>query len=97
MAVRAKFRVTSVESELHSRQLPEGKDEQGRTIYRSETVEKRTVKLAPVYSQDPDSENRAFWDATPTGKLELGVINPEAWTLFDLGGEYYLDITQADV
>ena len=57
--------------------------------------ELRSVNLTPVYSNDPASENAQFWRFTPTGKIELGTINPEAWKQFELGKEYYIDFTPA--
>ncbi len=57
--------------------------------------EMRTVELSPV-SGDGGSENKAFWEATPSGKLSLGCINLEAAEQFDLGKEYYLDLTLAE-
>lgn len=30
-----------------------------------------SVKMNPVYSQDPTHENKAFWDATPCGEITL--------------------------
>lgn len=62
-----------------------------------ESVEMRTLIFVPVYSSDPNSENAAFWDATPQGRLELGTINPKAWCQFKLGEEYYLDFSLAGV
>jgi hypothetical protein len=55
----------------------------------------RSFKFSPVYSNEPDSENKAFWDATPQGSLELGITNDAAWPLFTVGQEYYLDFTPA--
>jgi hypothetical protein len=58
-------------------------------------TEKRTLygaKLSPVYSADPDSENKAFWDATPQGSFEVGSIHDG---LFVPGNDYYIDITEA--
>jgi hypothetical protein len=56
-----------------------------------------TIKMAPVYSQDPESENRKFWEASPSGSLLLAVINKQAADQFILGREYYLDFTEAPV
>ena len=92
MSVRAKFKVTSVEAQQYTRNI--GKDASSGT-YSYETVEMRTVKLAPVYSDKPDAENKAFWDATPSGKIELGTINPGAWEPFALGAEFYVDFSPA--
>lgn len=47
----------------------------------------------PVYSSDPASENKAFWDATPSGELKMTCILSEA---FEVGKSYYLDFTPAD-
>jgi hypothetical protein len=55
-----------------------------------------TIKMAPVYSQDPESENRKFWEASPSGSLLLAVINQQAAEQFILGKEYYLDFIPAD-
>ncbi len=54
-----------------------------------------TIKMAAVYSQDPESENRKFWEASPSGTLVLGVVNSEAAGQFELGREYYLDFSEA--
>lgn len=63
--------------------------EELRTPYKA-----RTYKFAPVYSNKPEHENKAFWDATPQGSLQLTITNEAAW-VFELGQEYYLDITPA--
>lgn len=55
-----------------------------------------TVKLDPVYSPDPKSENGKFWNFTPMGKIELGTINKAAADAFELGKEYYIDFTRAE-
>lgn len=62
----------------------------------------RSVELLPVYSQNPNHENKAFWDATPSGKIELyinaaddgGGPRPAA-EAFEPGQEYYIDISPA--
>ncbi|HEX9711444.1 MAG TPA: hypothetical protein VGB52_02695 [Actinomycetota bacterium] len=51
------------------------------------------VDLHPVYSTDPESENKAFWDSTPSGHLQLTISNKPAAEIFVEGQEYYLDIT----
>lgn len=80
--VRAKFHVQKVEKTLYG--------------YAPDQKEMTTLTLAPVYSNDPESENKKFWDATPSGKLELGVILPGAAEYFELGQEYYLDFTKVE-
>lgn len=95
MSVRAKFRLNSFTTELH--QSYPHRTEGGQVDYkRPESVEKRTLNFTPVYSDDPASENKAFWDATPSGSLQLGVVNPEAWKHFEIGKAYYLDFTPAE-
>lgn len=50
------------------------------------------VELWPVYSQEEGHENKRFWDATPSGKLEM-TIKSDAAKEFILGEEYYIDFT----
>lgn len=54
----------------------------------------QTIKLSPVTSGS--EENKAFYEATPSGTVELATINPEAGNYFELGKEYYLDFTKAE-
>lgn len=57
----------------------------------------RTIKLSPVYANgDPNHENTKFWPATPSGSVELGIINAAAADQFEVGKEYYVDFTAAD-
>lgn len=49
------------------------------------------IEMAPVYSDDPDHPNRAFWEATPNGKIEMQINNPSALEQFEVGKEYYVD------
>lgn len=88
--VRAKFIVDRFTSSLSTQQ----KDKKGDwSASNTEEVEKRTIVLRAIYSDDPNDENRKFWEATPSGQIELQVINPEAWQAFELGKEYYVDFT----
>jgi hypothetical protein len=54
----------------------------------------RTVVLVPVTSGS--EENKAFYAATPSGKIELATINAEAAAQFKIGSEVYIDFTSAD-
>lgn len=56
------------------------------------------VKLTPVYSSDPNHENKTFWDATPNGSIEMYIQNQAAFDFFTekMGGEYYVDFTRAE-
>jgi hypothetical protein len=91
MSVRAKFQVTRIESQVYSTNV---KREDG-SGYDAVKREMRTIVMHPVYSNDPTDENRRFWDASPSGELRLGTVNPDAWAQFDLDGVYYLDFTKA--
>jgi hypothetical protein len=52
-----------------------------------------TVHLTPVTSGS--DENKAFFDATPGGKIELGTVNEEVLKQFAIGDEFYVDFTLA--
>ena len=60
------------------------------------TVGSREVTLTPVYSNVPESENKSFWDATPSGTIKMWITNKSAWPAFEnLGQEFYVDFTPA--
>lgn len=90
--VRAKFKVQKIERTSHMRSL--GKNDKGAEAW--EPCELHTIVLQPVYSSDPEHENRTFWNASPSGEIRLGTINEQAWSQFELGSEYYVDFTPAD-
>jgi hypothetical protein len=81
MTVRAKFLLESVNSVVYHQNCSR--------------MEMRTFNFRPVYSTDPEHENKKFWDASPQGSLQLGVVNKRVWDQFELGKEYYLDFTEA--
>lgn len=89
MSVRAKFQVQRIESSVWSKHHEA--DAVGPAGYRN--VEMRTVVLGPVMGGS--DENKRFWDASPSGEIRLGTINPDAWKQFELGKEYYIDFTPA--
>jgi hypothetical protein len=47
------------------------------------------VKFMAVYSEKKDDENKQFWDATPSGHLELSTVKQLPWSI---GHEYYIDM-----
>lgn len=51
------------------------------------------VKLNPVYGDTP--ENKAFFNSTPTGLIELNVTQA-AFDLFELGRVYYVDFAMEE-
>ena len=40
-------------------------------------------------------DNKAFFKWTPSGKLDVSIVNPEIAEQVTVGAEYYLDITPA--
>jgi hypothetical protein len=53
------------------------------------------VKLRAVI--DGSAENEAFFHYTPYGELSMGTINQAAFDQFEVGKQYYLDISSAEV
>ena len=80
MQVRAKFTV----QQITRRQTTVWKDG------KSENQEVHTVEMWPVTGGS--DENKSFFASTPTGKIELGTINPN---LFELNKTYYVDFAEA--
>lgn len=78
--VRAKFVVQSVTRSRH--------------WDRTKNTELNTIKLSPVTANNP--ENQKFYEATPSGQIEIGTINDEAAKAFPLGGEVYVDFTPVE-
>lgn len=90
MTIRAKFRLIGWRNTLGSR--PKTKpDPDG--ILRWEECLMASLEFTAVVGNSP--ENQLFWNATPSGKLELNIINPEAVKELNLGKEYYIDIIEA--
>lgn len=63
------------------------------------TVEQQSggkVVMTPVYEPDAakDTENARFTKATPSGRIELGIDNPDAMKFFKPGKSYYVDFTE---
>ena len=53
------------------------------------------VVLFPVYSEDPNHENKKFWDATPSGTIQMIINNPAAFERFTMDKQFYVDFTPA--
>ena len=65
----------------------------GRTVDgKYQECTKISVVFIPVGDDSP--ENKLFWDATPSGKIEFTYMNPEALEELVLGREYYVDFTE---
>lgn len=86
MKVIAKFRCDEIRQIMSS--VPFTKPD-GKTGWKSGEV--RTVVLSPVCGNgDPNHENTKFWQASPSGKIEIGCANLPAAEAFELGEEYYV-------
>jgi len=83
MVVRAKFILTEWKNHMGSRPI-NGKWE--KCIMTSLVFE-------PVAGDT--EENKKFWAASPFGKIELGIVNPEAVEELEILKEYYVDFTLA--
>lgn len=54
----------------------------------------KSIKLGVVYGDTP--ENRAFFQATPGGTIDVSVVSPEAAAILAIGKEFYVDFTPAE-
>jgi hypothetical protein len=89
--VRCKFRCNEVNrsASTRSEQVDDG---QGGKKWENKPITLYGVKMTPVYSDKPDSENKKFWEFTPAGSFEMQSITEG---MFEPGKEYYIDITPA--
>jgi len=55
--------------------------------------ELRSIKFNVVVDGSP--ENKEFFKWTPSGQIQLGTLNRNAWEQFPLGAEMYVDFTSA--
>ena len=51
------------------------------------------MRFDAVYSDDKNSENYSFSQATPSLSLSMYISNPAVLDAFEQGKEYYLDFT----
>ena len=49
------------------------------------------VMLNPVYGNE--GENKAFWQATPQGQIDITITNPATAILFKPGQEFHVNFT----
>lgn len=57
-------------------------------------VDAEEVTLQAVYGNGED--NKAWSAATPSGRLQITITNPEAQGKFEPGKSYFLDIAPAE-
>lgn len=51
------------------------------------------IVLSPVNGNS--EENKQFFKYTPSGRIELSILNQAAAAQFEVGKEYYIDFTPA--
>lgn len=66
-----------------------------RAKFKVDEVADGTLRASPVVSSEPGSENSKFWDATPSGSLEVTATKAGIFSALKVGDEFYLDITPA--
>ncbi len=59
------------------------------------TPEMETVTATATYDPTPGTENNAFWQSTPNGRLDITITNPELLGSFKQGQHYYIDFRPA--
>lgn len=47
--------------------------------------------MTAVYSDGENAENKAFWEATPSGEFKVATVKHMPW---EPGKFYYLDVTE---
>jgi hypothetical protein len=89
MAVRAKIFVSSIEHQRNWRKEPGA-------------VGDAVVTFGFAYKADPNHENKAFWEATPSGTLQLRLSGKAGAgaiaffeSMFARNAEMYLDFAEA--
>ena len=88
VAVRCKFKLYSRTSTI-----------QAHGSYDKETNSYPTKEVQSFLFQvvtDGSEEDKAFFASTPSGRLEIGVVNPEAVKELELNKTYFVTITPAD-
>lgn len=94
MSVRAKFLCNSVAIDKRP-WAPVDPETGQRDWAKREDQEQRTFNFTPVGDDPTGGENRKFWEASPSGSLQLGCVNEDVWPFFEVGETYYLDFTKA--
>jgi len=84
MAIRAKFVVSKL-SKIRAN------NSQGQPGFGFE------VTMYPVAGgPNATEEDKAFWSATPSGEIRMGIINAAAGQQFEPGDAWYVDFTKAE-
>lgn len=67
------------------------------SMYHNKKVIAGNIKFSFNYhNQDPKHPNYDFFDATPSGSLQMYIQNPEALKRLDVGKDYELILREID-
>lgn len=55
-----------------------------------------SIKLSAVVGGSNSEENDEFFNATPFGVIDMGIVNAKASEQFEVGKEFYVDFTLAE-
>ena len=95
LTVRCKFKLDEVATRMSSRAKYEQQADGSMKHVGYEPGFLYDAKFSAVYgdrTKPQDSDNAKFWDATPSGSLVVSTIRQMPW---QIGSEYYLDLTPA--
>jgi hypothetical protein len=65
-----------------------------RAKFECKSVGDGQVKLEVVYTGS--KENEQFFKWTPSGQIQMGIVNEAALGQFEVGKQYYVDFSPAD-
>lgn len=82
--VVAKFRVLAVTTTMGNKKVTVDGEEKWIP------AEVKSIRLGAVYDPDPNHENHKFWEATPSGQIELNIVNAGAADMLRLNDEFYV-------
>ena len=90
MRVRCKMVLSSVTKRLSSRYVPDSGS--GPTLIKAHytPVYVYDAKFSVVTGGTGDDDSQRFWEATPSGQLELTTIKEMPW---EIGTAHYVDVT----
>jgi hypothetical protein len=59
------------------------------------TTDRPAAKISLMAVTATNDENKEFFKSTPTGSINLNIVNLDAANMFEQGKEYYVDFTEA--
>lgn len=67
-----------------------------RAKFKVQSNENGQITLYAVYDPNPESENGKFFKYTPSGQINIGIVNESAVIPFKVGAEPYVDFIFPD-